>query len=239
MALAITVEHRAFHGVPYVLVRTPRRKTAAILIAPGGHVTVRVPQALDEATIDALLETRRNRLLRAVTDLAGVPEREARDFAEGATFLFLGREHSLRFVDQGDADLTLDAGGFHLLRQSGVSAEAKYQAAFRRFYCEQGRRHIGARVAHFAQLLGVSPTATRVLHLGNRWGSCSPKGAVNFHWRAMMAPPEVVDYLVVHELAHLKVPGHSRDFWRIVEVVVPDHVARHAWLREHGAFMDV
>jgi predicted metal-dependent hydrolase len=234
-----SVEQRSYRGILYKLVRTPRRKTAAILIEPGGEVTVRVPQDLDDPTIEGLLDKQRGRLLRAVSKQAALPEPEARGFEEGCTFPFLGQEHDLHFDDAIEEDLSLGADGFHLRRREGVDAEAAYQAAFRRFYSEQGRSHIPERVQHFAAVLGVEPTTTRVLHLGNRWGSCSPKGAVNFHWRAMMAPPQVIDYLVVHELAHLKQPDHSREFWRLVELVVPDHHGHHEWLRLHGSEMDL
>jgi predicted metal-dependent hydrolase len=114
-----------------------------------------------------------------------------------------------------------------------------YQAAFRRFYTAVGKQDLAARVDRWSAVLDVEPAAVRVLDLKNRWGSCSPKGAVNFHWRTLMAPPRVIDYLVVHELAHLRVPDHSRGFWRLVEGVMPDHAERHAWLREHGAEMDL
>lgn len=232
-------ENRHFEGIPYTLVRSPRRKTAAILIEPGGEITVRVPRELDDATIDELLVSRRARILRAVAEQEGLPEPEEREFKEGATFPFLGVEHPIRFDDSPKREISLEADGFRVKRHSGVDAESRYQQAFRKFYTKEGRQYLWPRVAERAEEMGVEPAMTRVLHLGNRWGSCSPKGAVNFHWRVMMAPPEVIDYLIVHELAHLEVPDHSRDFWRLVESVLPDHEVHHTWLRRHGVEMDL
>ncbi|MCB9683434.1 MAG: M48 family metallopeptidase [Alphaproteobacteria bacterium] len=239
MAPSSSVEQRVYQGIRYKLVRTRRRKTAAILIAPGGDVTVRVPQELDDGTIHGLLDKQHDRLMQAVSKQAGLPEPVVRSFDEGCTFPFLGQEHRLHFDTGASEELTLGSDGFHLRYREGVDAEATYQAAFRKFYTDHGRTYLAGRVHHFAPAVGVLPTATRVLHLGNRWGSCSPKGAVNFHWRAMMAPPKVVDYLVVHELAHLKQPDHSREFWRLVEQVIADHELCHEWLRAHGAEMDL
>lgn len=234
-----TTEQRVFAGLPYTLVRSGRRKTAAILVEPSGEITVRVPHDLPEAAIEDLLQARRARLLAAVAEKGETRTSTSRQYRDGEAIPFLGTDYPLRLHDQSDEALTFDGCSFHLRRADGVGAVASYQDAFRRFYTEAGRDDLPKRVARWAPRLAVEPTAVRVLDLRNRWASCSPKGAVNFHWRAMMAPAAVLDYLVVHELAHLRVPDHSRPFWRLVDEVLPDHAERHDWLRVHGAEMDL
>jgi predicted metal-dependent hydrolase len=78
-----------------------------------------------------------------------------------------------------------------------------------------------------------------VRDLGNRWGACSPKGNLSFHWKCLMAPATVIDYIIVHELCHLHHLDHSEAFWNEVDKILPDYPARKEWLRKHGAAMDV
>ena len=81
--------------------------------------------------------------------------------------------------------------------------------------------------------MGVEPAPyVEVLDLGYRWGSCSTDGTLNFHWRVMQLPPQVIDYVVVHELTHLKVPDHSPKFWGEVKRVMPDFEVHRRWLRD-------
>jgi predicted metal-dependent hydrolase len=98
-----------------------------------------------------------------------------------------------------------------------------------------GAREIVAALAEEeAVRLGVAYRRIRIGGQRTLWGSCSPSGTLSFNWRLVLAPLEVLDYVVVHELCHLRVPNHSRDFWRLVEARRPHWRERRAWLREHG-----
>src|SRR3546814_7726879 len=92
---------------------------------------------------------------------------------------------------------------------------------------ERGRERSGKRVAYFAPKAGVSPISTDVRGLGNRWASCSPDGRLAFHWKCLMAPLSIIDYIVVHELCHLHHPDHSDAFWNEVDKVLPERSEEH------------
>ena len=82
--------------------------------------------------------------------------------------------------------------------------------------------------------MGVEYRAVRIKSQRSRWASCSAKGNLNFNWRLFLAPPEVLDYVIIHELAHLLVMGHSKRFWSLVAKWCPEHKSRRRWLRENG-----
>jgi hypothetical protein len=107
-------------------------------------------------------------------------------------------------------------------------------AALTAWYRRRAAQVIARRVALYAPRIGVSPTRITIRDARTRWGSCSPTGALSFSWRLLMAPPAVLDYLVVHELCHLKRADHSPRFWALVEAHCPGFRARRAWLRDHG-----
>ena len=98
-----------------------------------------------------------------------------------------------------------------------------------------GKQRFAERAAHFASLLGVQYGRIAVRCQKSKWGSCSAKGNLNFNCLLLLAPQEVLDYVVVHELCHLREMNHSARFWQYVAAVIPDHRERRRWLREHGA----
>ncbi len=102
----------------------------------------------------------------------------------------------------------------------------------RREGVEKAMKIIPERVGHYARLMGVSYGRITIREQKTRWGSCSGKGNLNFNWKLTLMPAELLDYVVVHELAHRREMNHSRDFWRIVEQVLPDYQTRRRELKE-------
>lgn len=123
-----------------------------------------------------------------------------------------------------------------LVDKDGIPAA---QAAFRDYYIRQGLERVTRLVQYFAPKVGVKPGRLDVRELGHRWASCSPKGNLAFHWKCMMAPPTIIDYIVVHELCHFHYLDHTDAFWNEVDKVMPDFAERKNWLKVNGAAMDV
>lgn len=102
-------------------------------------------------------------------------------------------------------------------------------------YRKAAKEYFPARVAYYEKLLGVTHTSITIRDQKTRWGSCSARGGLNFNWRLMLAPPRILDYVVVHELCHRKEMNHSKAFWNAVEMILPDYKELRAWLRENGS----
>ena len=101
-------------------------------------------------------------------------------------------------------------------------------------YRQAAKEYFPSRVAYYEQIIGVTHASIRIRDQKTRWGSCSSKGNLNFNWRLMLAPPRVLDYVVVHELCHRKEMNHSKAFWDAVETVLPDYVQLRKWLKDNG-----
>ena len=106
--------------------------------------------------------------------------------------------------------------------------------ALEKRYIEAARSYIPKRVAYYSDMTGGNYNRITIRSQKTRWGSCSSKGTLSFNWRLMLAPPVILDYVVVHELCHLKHMNHSADFWKAVESVYPDYRNARKWLKEHG-----
>lgn len=108
------------------------------------------------------------------------------------------------------------------------------EAALRKRYIEAAHTYFPQRCSHYADILGVTYGGIRIAEQKTRWGSCSQSGTLSFHWKLMLAPPRVLDYVVVHELCHLIEMNHSPSFWALVESVMPEYKEYKKWLRENG-----
>lgn len=106
-----------------------------------------------------------------------------------------------------------------------------------RLYRKKARERLAERSAYFAALMGVTYNRISVGAAKTRWGSCSAQGNLNFHWKLILMPPQVLDYVVVHELAHRKEMNHSPRFWAEVEKIIPDYKQRRKWLKENGGLI--
>jgi len=144
--------------------------------------------------------------------------------------VYLGRTHRLKLVDEQDSSLKLVNGRFALRRDALVSAREH----FIRWYSERARVWLSGRVADHRSRMEVSPAGVKVQDLGYRWGSCGKGDWLYFHWKTILLPARIAEYVVVHEIAHLHEPHHTPAFWLRVERAMPDYAQRRAWLAEHG-----
>jgi predicted metal-dependent hydrolase len=152
----------------------------------------------------------------------------------GAQLLYLGIEYQLQLRGEdrrNSVDLHTDEA---VIRVSATDS-AEITWLLERWYRNAARNVITARVAEWARELGVVHGRIAIRAQRTRWGSCSTKGNLNFNWRLLMAPLEVVDYVVVHELVHLTIPHHGAAFWREVEHWCPERKRYQRWLRDHGS----
>lgn len=226
--------------IAYEIVRS-RRATADIVIERDGRVLVRAPESLPDEWIEDMVEAKRSWIYRNLAEWRDLnATRVLREYRNGEGFLYLGRSYRLLLVADQKDPLLLKNGRFSLRRDlvdEGAIEAAK--AAFRDYYLSRGEERIARRVNYYAPKVGVTPRDINVRELGNRWASCSPNGNLAFHWKCMMAPQTIIDYIVVHELCHFHHLDHTDAFWNEVDKVIPAHRERKEWLRMHGAGLDV
>lgn len=230
----------AAKDIEYELVRSPRR-TADIVIEPDGRLIVRAPEDTPPERIEDIIETKRLWIYKNLAEWRDLnATRVIREFRNGEGFLYLGRSYRLLLVADQEEPLLLKAGRFCLRRDLVDQGEVPAaKAAFRNYFVTRGLERIFQRVGYFAPKVGTHAKKVDVRELGSRWASCSPTGNLAFHWKCMMAPPRIIDYIVVHELCHMHHLDHSDSFWNEVDKVMPDFYERKEWLRKNGAAMDL
>ena len=214
------------------LVRS-RRKTVAIVIERDGRLTVRAPLRLSGGRIQAFVESHADWIAKNRTRLQATPLPPVHRYVDGEIFLYLGQAYLLHLVPARHPALAFDGAAFRLAK----SSQSQAQEAFERWYKQQARSFLAERVPVLAVKHGFRYQRVRISSARTRWGSCSSRGTLSFTYRLVMAPPEVIDYVVLHELVHTQIGNHSKTFWNKVAELMPDYKSRLTWLKKNGKFL--
>lgn len=204
-----------------------RRRSIAAEFNEDASLTIRAPYWVTMHYIERFIEERKNWLLRnhqiALERYRTLPKRR---YEEGENFLYLGKEHALTIGHYPHRRLDLAEGTFRLSQLYANNAKK----VFLSWYRERAAKHLPERVAKYSALMGIAPKGIRISSAFRQWGSCSPQNVLCFPWRIMMAPQDVIDSIVVHEIAHLKDRTHSKRFWHQVKSVFPHYDDSDRWL---------
>lgn len=215
----------------FIVRRSGRRRTMQITVERTGELILCAPPDVDDAHLREFVAEKRFWIYTKLAEKdrlkRSVPRKE---FVGGEGFLYLGRSHRLKLVDEQDVPLKLVNGRF-ALRRDALPAAREH---FIRWYSERAKAWLAVKVAEYQSRMEVAPAGVKVQDLGYRWGSCGKGDWLYFHWKSILLPARIAEYVVVHEIAHLHEPHHTPAFWLRVERAMPDFAQRKAWLAEHG-----
>jgi len=213
-----------------------KRKTVSIHIERDGSVSARIPDTISEEEILKVLKSKEYQIHKNLAQWSQLNQTKVeRDYVNGQSFLYLGRNYRLLFVEDKLGALLFSKGYFHLSSSNKNHA----REMFIEFYKEKLNEKLKPILKRFKGQLGVNPKEIKVMELQNRWASCTASGNVNFHWKCAMAPIDVLNYIVVHELTHLIHPNHTAAFWNELDKVMPSYHKQVQWLKLNGAGMDL
>jgi len=220
--------------IPVEKIVRSRRKTIALEVTPQATLVVRAPHRVPQEYIDRMILEKSIWIKKKMAEMRARPQAPVRQYEEGEVFWFLGRQYPLYYTD--------DTGG-SIVRTDRLCVPRTLlldiRNAIQRWYVEEAKKEIHARCMYFSMMTGYAPTSLRITGARTRWGSCTYKGGLNFSWRLVQAPLSIVDYVIVHELVHLRQHDHSKRFWEKVEVLMPDYRERREWLRQNERLLRI
>lgn len=226
------IESLTVEGMEFEVRRSARRKTLGLTVGRACELIVHAP---DETGREILETWARRKLLWVHRKLAlkkeSAPRETPPEFVSGQVIHFLGRSHRLRVKTKQAEPLQFTEDEFHLDRAHCEGAED----LFRKWFTRHGTDWLAKRVAFWAPRVGETPTRMVVGNLGFRWGSCSKGGRLNFNWRVLQLPVGLADYIIVHEMLHLRERNHGPDFWKLFRRVMPDYKQREDQLRKRAS----
>lgn len=212
--------------------RSDRRRSMQITVDRGGELILSVPTECSAPTMERFVREKRfwvyTRLAEKEMLHRATPKKA---FVTGEGFPYLGRHYRLLLVAEQAVPVKLEAGRLRMRRDAAPEGLRH----LRSWYIERATDWLRRRIKLWAPRAGKTPTSVAVQDLGFRWGSCSKNDRVNFHWKTILLPPRVIEYVIVHELVHLTEAHHTPAFWTRVERVMPDFAVRKKWLLENAA----
>ena len=217
----------------YTLIQSVRQNVLFQAL-PDGALRVYAPRALGLREVDRMVRERAEALrdMQRDVDRRVQEDRRSHPVQDGSTILIEGAPHALRLSEGRRVSGAIEGGLFRLTLPEPDSDPA-VRGAIRGLLSERALERIRQRLQYYAPIIGVTPGRVTIREQKTRWGSCSSKGNLNFNWKLIMAPPQVLDYVVIHELCHLIEFNHSPRFWRLVEAQMPDYEAWKKWLKGH------
>jgi predicted metal-dependent hydrolase len=220
----------------YQIVRSPRRKKLTITVERDRAVVVHAPEGTSEEEVRRVVDSKRQWILEKVRhpqkyqDLRHPPGKEV---VNGESAPYLGRDYRIEVTETASGEIE-----FARLFRVPAARQAKRREVLRDWYIARAKETILARAEKHARELGVEFAEARIVQNRYRWGSCTVKDTVNFNWRLIKAPMFVIDYVIVHELAHLIESNHTARFWSIVRANTSTMEKAKAWLKEHGQILE-
>ena len=224
--------------IDYAIRRTTRTKTVSIAVDPEDGIVLAAPKDVSVERLDEVVRGKARWIVAAVRNTSDrPPPMTAREFVSGETFMYAGKQYRLRVIVGNESGAALDHGRL-VVRVEGVLeyglADA-VRAQLVAWYEARAEERLRALVSHWSEATGLHPTKVSITSQRRRWGSCSPTGELRLNWRVIGASKRLVEYVVAHELVHLRHADHDEAFWRALGKVMPDFDERRAQLREVGA----
>jgi predicted metal-dependent hydrolase len=221
-------------SITYTVKRSRKRqKTISLQVNVNSGLIVSAPYFTPSEEIDRFVREKQkwiSKTLRKHTEDA--VKNKAKEYNTGEHFFYLGQSYPLEvfFEPFENAGLVFWNNRFYLNARGNKDLRKNY---FVSWYKKKAYDFINQRVDFFSRMLKLQQENIRITSAKSRWGSCSEDNDLAFSFRLIMAPPDIIDYVIVHELSHIKEKNHSPRFWKRVEAVIPDYKTHRRWLKDN------
>jgi len=226
--------------IEYSIIRSGRR-TVGITIDRDGSVKISAPYNVSKKDIDEIVKRKAAWIIRKKEELKKIHHKSKnKELKDGDKILYIGREYILKIKKESGVkrpQIVLDESTATVIlpeNRADQKESVDLKHILKSWYKEQFKKVAGERIDIYSSKTGTIPVRVTIREQKTRWGSCSRKGNINLNWKLITAPLYVLDYVIVHELSHLKKMNHSKRFWSLVESIIPDYKAYRKWLKENG-----
>ena len=214
------------------------RKSATIKVEEGVVIVV-VPRLLTQERIKKLLDDKKLWIKQKIAFHPDAKVTHEKQYVSGEAFSYLGRNYRLKVTEGELTPIKLSKGRLTMSAPKSTSQPKMVKYALTSWLKTRAELKLREKLIRYSLIVGVETNGYKVKSFQSRWGSCTPRGRVDFNWKIIMAPNRVVDYVVVHELCHPKQHDHSPQFWKLVENIMPDYLENKEWLRVNRTGLNV
>ena len=228
-------------ALKYDIIRSNRKKTATIDVVDG-TVRIRVPNELSQESIDALIMKKLSWIKKRVSEQSLLNPSTNKELVSGSPISYLGKRYRLKRSVDHPKSVSMHRGYIVVSIKKNLS-EFDTELLIRRnlvdWYIDKATTYLNRRSEYWANKIGVNYSSITIKKYKSKWGDCNSIKGISYNWRIMLAPQSIIDYVVIHELCHLKHMNHSKEFWALVAKYCPDWKDKRSWLKEHSRALDV
>lgn len=228
-----------------VNIERSNRSTLSISIKADAGVLVKAPKFLSDEKIREFLDKKSGWIVEKRNEIKREQRiRIRREYVDGATLPYMGKEYPIEIVPakKSSVELIIDEANLFagkIIIKTSKTENEDIQKLLKKWYKKKTREVVSARVTYYSEIINVTVTGIDIKSRKREWGSCDSRGNLTFNWKLVMARPEAIDYVVVHELCHRKHMDHSKQFWGEVKKYMPDYKEQKAWLNENSVNMNI
>lgn len=220
-------------GFIVTIIKSNRRKTVALKIKEG-KASIHIPARLPITLAQEFVLKKTAWIQKKLTEQAQ-KEIQPKQFIAGEEFLFLGKHYTLQLTQaESSPSVIKTSSALEFRGRLNRLSVTAIRAALVRWYKQQAEHYLSSKTAEIGRALNLEPHSTAIKTYKARWGSCGIKGDIQLNWKLILAPPDIIDYVIIHELCHIKHHNHSANFWQLVEHHCPKFKACRLWLKDNG-----
>lgn len=214
-------------------IKRSKRKTISIRVRELNQLDIIAPLYCSNKDVETALFSKGHWICRQFAKLEALAANPVNtEIAEGIAVLYLGESYILQIFSGVKTRILLTDE--ELLIELPSASDKTPEELLKKWYIDAAKRLLTERTLYWSTKIGVTVNRLSLRDQKTRWGSCSSKANINYNWRIVMAPPPIVDYLIVHELCHLRFPNHSAAYWDFVASFLPDYKVSRNWLKANG-----
>jgi predicted metal-dependent hydrolase len=210
------------------------RKKVSISVERDRRVIVRAPKSFSKEQLKEIVEEKKLWLYDKINYTPKYSIVSAKEFVSGESILFFGKNYKLEILKENISSLRFDNKKFYLSNDNSNKANR----IFKNWYKQKAKELIIPKIKYYSATLGVDYNNIMIREMKYRWASCTNKNNLVFNWRIIKAPMFVIEYLIVHELAHLLESNHTDRFWTLVKIQIPNYLKAKDWLKLNGNILE-
>ncbi|MBM7559715.1 M48 family metallopeptidase [Marinitoga litoralis] len=219
-----------YFDITYSIIKS-KRKTLSIIIEDNGNVIVRAPKFLSDYEIKKFVFDKSDWIISKLLNIKTIEEKK---YIDGEKFLYLGKNYKLITIEGNyDVGILNDYIYISLKKDFFKNIELKKEMILK-WYKKEAKRIIFERLEYYSKIMNLKYGKVYIRDQKTRWGSCSGKNNLSFNFRIIMAPIRKLDYIIIHELAHIVYKNHKKEFWNYVAKYCDDYLESRKWFRENG-----
>ncbi|MFZ0515138.1 MAG: SprT family zinc-dependent metalloprotease [Candidatus Nitrosopolaris sp.] len=222
--------------IAYSIVKSKRVKTSEIIVE-ANKVLVRTPLNKPVSEIHEIVKKKANWILKKQLEYKRLnPQIIKATFQHGSTLPYLGKNYPLKIINNyvGSEKIELAKGEFLIFMNGSKHSRKKIKLLYERWLSDAAQYFLDKKIKKYSKELKVEPRGIILKSLKDRWGSATKDGVINLSLNLLKAPTDIIDYMILHELCHLKIKEHSHRFWDLVHKFMPDYEDKIDWLKVNG-----